>query len=205
MRQQKNEMQIALIRELADQGYSQATIAVMIGRTRERIRQICNREGIETLSGNVDWDRREKLADIIAAAGPDGISQREAATAAGFKSGSATHVFRSAGLSPRKRTMADRYRECADAGMTLSETARHFGKRVSDVWNEAHRAKPAIVFVGARGPLRIVGTEKHAELLNRYETGEPAKSLAGAFGVTLAGVYMALSRAKKMREAQVSA
>lgn len=63
------------VAELAEQGYSQATIAGMIGVTRERVRQICKRDGIETLSGDVDWD----LIDSMDAYARDGLSVTQTA------------------------------------------------------------------------------------------------------------------------------
>jgi len=69
----RNEAQIALIRELAARGHSQSTIALMIGRSRERIRKICNRDGIETLCGLTNHDRDDRILSLIS----DGLSFTE--------------------------------------------------------------------------------------------------------------------------------
>ena len=178
----------ARIRELAAEGLSQSTIADFLGVSRERIRQICDRDGIETVSGKADWDRREKLAQFSGAK----MSAKEAAALAGYAPGSASDVFRRAGITPPTReTNAERYRECAEAGMTLTETARHLGHSVQTVWNEAKRC--GIVFTARhrRKVDRKTWTGNDCRLLlDLADSGEPPRALAERFGVSAGAIGM---------------
>lgn len=178
----------ARIRELAAEGLSQSTIADFLGVSRERIRQICDRDEIETISGRADWDRREKLTQFAGAK----MSAKEAAVRAGYAAGSASDVFRRAGITPPKReTNAERYRECAEAGMTLTETARHLGHSVQTVWNEAKRC--GIVFTARhrRKVDRKTWTGNDCRLLlDLADAGEPPRALADRFGVSAGAIGM---------------
>ncbi len=69
----KNMERINRIRALAAEGMSQTVIADHIGVSRERIRQICTREGIETMSGRVDWD----ALDAVLAAADAGMTLQQ--------------------------------------------------------------------------------------------------------------------------------
>ena len=178
----------ARVRELAAEGLSQSTIADILGVSRERIRQICDRDGIETVSGKADWDRREKLAQFSGTK----MSAKEAAVRAGYAAGSASDVFRRAGITPPKReTNIDRYRECAEAGMTLTETARHLGHSVQTVRNEAKRC--GIVFTARhrRKVDRKTWTGNDCRLLlDLADAGEPPRALAERFGVSAGAIGM---------------
>lgn len=185
----------ARIRELAAEGLSQSTIADFLGVSRERIRQICDRDGIETVSGKADWDRREKLAQFSGAK----MSAKEAAVLAGYAAGSASDVFRRAGITPPMReTNIDRYRECAEAGMTLTETARHFGVSVQQVWNEAKRC--GFVFAARHrkdGPRKFWTEEECRQLLSLANAGEPPRALAQRFGVSAGAISMKVSALRR--------
>lgn len=185
----------ARIRELAAEGLSQSTIADILGVSRERIRQICDRDGIETVSGNPDWDRRENLAQLSESK----MSAREAAVLAGYAIGSASRVFRRAGIAPPKReTNIDRYRECAEAGMTLTETARHCGASVTQVWNEARRCGVVFTARHKRKVDRKQWTEDERRLLlDLANAGEPARALAERFGVSAGAIYMMVSTLRR--------
>jgi len=178
----------ARVRELAAEGLSRSTIADILGVSRERIRQICDRDGIETVSGKADWDRREKLAQFSGTK----MSAKEAAVRAGYAAGSASDVFRRAGITPPKReTNIDRYRECAEAGMTLTETARHLGHSVQTVRNEAKRC--GIVFTARhrRKVDRKTWTGNDCRLLlDLADAGEPPRALAERFGVSAGAIGM---------------
>lgn len=190
----------ARIRELAAEGLSQSTIADFLGVSRERIRQICDRDGIETISGKVDLDRREKLAQFSGTK----MSAKEAAVLAGYAVGSASGVFRRAGIAPPKReTNIDRYRECAEAGMTLTETARQFGRTIQQVWNEAKRG--GVVFTARHrkdGPRKSWTEEECRQLLILASAGEPPRALAERFGVSAGAIGMKVS---VLRQKAVSA
>jgi DNA-binding CsgD family transcriptional regulator len=128
----------ARVADLAAEGYSQSTIATMLGVSRERIRQICSRDGIVTLPGNRNYDREAKLLAIVQSGAR--MTAKEAAIAAGYSGTSTSSIFPRLGVAPPRPVIwADRYRECAEAGMTLTETARQFGKPRSEVWNECRR------------------------------------------------------------------
>lgn len=121
------------VRELARQGHSQSMIATILDVSRERIRQICERDKIKTLSGRMKYDGIDKLKALAGTS----MTAESAAKLAGYSTG---NVFRQHGLiPPKRRTNIDRYRECAEAGMTLTETAAHCGKSVQNVFNECKR------------------------------------------------------------------
>jgi AraC-like DNA-binding protein len=150
MGHRRNDDYIAWVRDRATEGLSQDTIAKLAGKSRQSVNQICKRYGIDTLSGLTDWDRRDRLVRAVVEAGEGGISITDAGKVAGYLPGSAFFALKREGLYTKKKVLIDHYRECADAKMTLSETARKFGKSVQNVWNEARRANPRIVFAKAR-------------------------------------------------------
>lgn len=174
----------ARIRELASEGHSQSTIASILGVSRERIRQICDRDGIETLPGLIDWDRRDKLDQFVGAK----ITAKEAARLAGYTNGAAT--FRMAGLEPpRKETNIDRYRECAEAGMTLAETSRKFGAPISQVWKECKRG--GVVFTARhrrKVERKFWSDDENRLLLSLSDAGQTNASLAKRFGVSATAI-----------------
>ena len=122
----------AEIARLAAEGHSQSVIADMIGVSRERIRQICNRDGIETLSGRRDWDFRDRLPDLIAR----GLTVMEIARETGRQPASVRVVLRSEGLAPLakwKRPGVSGYRGVSlhkQSGLWRA-SARRDGQRVS--------------------------------------------------------------------------
>lgn len=185
----------ARVRDLAADGLSQSTIADILGVSRERIRQICDRDGIETLSGKVAWDRRDKLFHLSTSK----MSAREAAVLAGYAAVSAPAVFRRAGLVPPKReTNADRYRECAAAGMTLTETARHFGHSVQMVWNESKRCGVVFTARHKRKSDRKFWTDDECRiLLDLADAGEPTRALADQFGVSAGAIVIKVSALRR--------
>lgn len=125
------------VRALAAEEMSQATIAAELGVSRERIRQICNRHGIATISGARDLDGRTEVIDLHA----EGLTALEIAAETGRSDVVVRLWLREAGLEPhRARTMADDIQVCIEAGMTMSECARHLDKRVQVIYNVAKRA-----------------------------------------------------------------
>jgi hypothetical protein len=127
------------IRELAAEGRSQTEIAAELGVSHQRISQICVRDGIATKHPFRDPEREQKLLDIVASG--ERMTATRAAELAGYSGPGGWYALRRIGVSmPRKITWAERYRECADAGMTLSETAARFGKTVQSVFNECKLA-----------------------------------------------------------------
>lgn len=183
------------VRQLAAEGHSQSTIALIVGVSRERIRQICDRDGIETVSGKVDWDRREKLAEFVG----KNITAKDAAKAVGYSSGAA--AFRSNGLPPpRREAWHDRYRGCAEVGMTLSETARKFGHSVQRVWIECKRA--GVTFTARERAASKNGhnikwtDEMRAELVRRRDAGETLAAMAREYGVSHGAIWQQVAKVK---------
>lgn len=122
------------VRALAADGLSQATIAAELGVSRERIRQICNQHGIATISGARDLDGRAEVIDLHA----EGLTAPEIAAETGRSGVLVRAWLREVGIEPhRPHTMADDIQVCIEAGMTMSECARHLGKRVQVIYNAA--------------------------------------------------------------------
>lgn len=184
----------ARVRELAAEGFSRSTIADILGVSRERIRKICERDGIETVSGLIDWDRRDRLAQLSGAK----MSAGKAAVMAGYAAGSAG-VFRRAGIEPPKReTNADRYRKCAEAGMTLTETARHFGHSVRAVWGESKRCGVVFTARYKRKSDRKFWTDDECRiLLDLADAGEPTRALEDRFGVSAGAIAQKVSALRR--------
>ncbi len=85
----------ARVRELAAEGYSQSTIADLVGVSRERIRQICNRDGIDTVWGGVDADLEDRVAALIST----GMSAAEIKQSIGCGGGTVERIARRLGLT----------------------------------------------------------------------------------------------------------
>ena len=139
-----------LVRALAAEGYSQATAAIKLGVSRERIRQIANRDGIEFLSGNKDWDARDQIAALHA----EGLTDTEIAERMGRYQGHIRRMRLDMGL-PRnvRRTKADELCDLLSQGLTLSEAARQLGWRTQNAWEVAKR-RGITDYAGKRGPQR---------------------------------------------------
>lgn len=126
----------AMIRALASEGHSQSAIADILGVTRERIRQICNRDGIETLPGGIDYDLSDRMRDCAA----KGMTIQEAAAALNRHAGNIFAKAKREGIEFAKPKF--RWHEIRDAaaeGLTITECARRMGWKTSHVWNEAKR------------------------------------------------------------------
>jgi len=124
------------VRAMAAEGYSQAMTAELLGVTRERIRQIANRDGIEFLSGKTDWDFRERVLELHAL----GLSPTQIARKIGRSQFFCRQAILAAGLKPnRARTKGDDLRDLLAQGMTLTEAARVLGWPVQRAHNEARR------------------------------------------------------------------
>lgn len=125
-----------MIRALAKEGHSQAVIAIMLGVSRERIRQICNRDGIETLPGGIDYD----LSDRMVACAERGLTIQQAAAELGRH---VTTLYQKAGREGIKFAEPEfrwhEIRAAAAEGLTMTECARRMGWPLQAVWNEARR------------------------------------------------------------------
>lgn len=144
----RNHDRIARIRDLAAQGLSQSTIADQEGISRERVRQICNREGIDTVPGGPDWDMRDRIAELAR----DGLCASEIARRLGRDPSVVSAAAKSMGLPlPRFEKPApvtDRIRQLAAAGMTTREAAEAIGWKRAAVTSYAWRA--GIKFIDGR-------------------------------------------------------
>ena len=127
------------IAELAAQGFSQSTIGAILGVSRERIRQICNRDGIATVPGGIDYDGIDRAAAIVATGESMSISElaQRVGVALPTVSGWIRKGWLDAPVEASKKWHG--LRECAENGMTLSEAARHCGYTVQAAWGEAQR------------------------------------------------------------------
>lgn len=139
---------IARIRDLAAQGLSQSTIATQEGISRERVRQICNREGIDTVPGGTDWDMRDRIAEMAR----DGLCASEIARRLGRNCSNVRYAAKSAGIALPRYTKpsptADRIRQLAAAGMNTREAAEAMGwKRASVI---AYAWRLGIKFIDGR-------------------------------------------------------
>lgn len=115
------------VAELAAEGYSQATAALMVGVSRERIRQIANKHGIAFLPGEIDYDTREKVAELHA----KGMTASEISEAAGCQQYNVWNHLKALGLKPHKPPKHSKYeaaiRDMAAQGMTVGEVAQRLG------------------------------------------------------------------------------
>ena len=134
-----------MIRALAKEGRSQAVIAIMLGVSRERIRQICYRDGIETLPGCIDYD----LSDRMVACAERGLTIQQAAEELGRN---VATLYQKAGREGIKFAEPEfrwhEIRAAAAEGLTKTECARRMGWTLQAVWNEARRH--GIVFHATR-------------------------------------------------------
>ena len=139
---------VELVRALASEGLSQATTAVALGVSRERIRQIANREGIDFLPGNVNWDLHEKVAELNA----QGLCDRDIAEQLRESYQSVRFARIHSGLpyikpAPRWKHESA-IREMAAKGMTVGEVASALGISQPNV--SRIKAKFNIKFVDGR-------------------------------------------------------
>lgn len=127
---------VQMIRKLAAEGMSKSTIAANIGISRERVRQICNRDGIETVSGMTDADLSDRMRECAGS----GMTIQQAAQALGRTVGGMRGKAKREGIVFAEP--AFRWHEVRDAaaeGLTLTECARRMGWNTNCVWNEAKR------------------------------------------------------------------
>lgn len=183
------------IRRLADEGYSKSTIATLVGVSQERIRQICNRDGIVITTGHFDTDKREAL---LALSGSQ-MTMAEAVKSVGYKgAGYLAKLFDEAGLPrPKARTQRDAIREMAEAGLTLTATAKALGSTPQNVWTQANRI--GVKFKAREKPLgnkRKWAPEMRAALLAEVESGVSITGIAQRNGVTVSSLYYHIARAK---------
>ena len=123
------------VRALAAEGMSQSLIADYLGITRERVRQICNRHGIETLSGRIDWDLRDQMRALAA----DGKTIGEAAAVLDRSFGAIYMAAIRAGIEfAEPRYLWHDIRDLAAEGLSLSECARKIGATAQNVWSVAN-------------------------------------------------------------------
>lgn len=125
-----------MVRALAKEGHSQAVIAIMLGVSRERIRQICNRDGIETLPGGIDYD----LSDRMVACAERGLTIQQAAEELGRRVSTLYYKAKNEGINfadPEFRW--HEIRAAAEEGLTMTECARRMGWSTQCVWSEARR------------------------------------------------------------------
>lgn len=148
MRGRKNVERIARIRELAAQGLSQSTIAAQEGISRERVRQFCNREGIDTISGRQDLDLRDRIAELAS----EGLTTTEIAHRLERKPSAVSAAAKSIGISlprPEKPSpVAEQIRQMAADGMTRREAAEALGRNYASV--AAYAWQLGIRFVDGR-------------------------------------------------------
>ena len=136
MNMQTRKADPAVIRALAAEGHSQSTIASLLGVSRERIRQICNREAIATEPGNIDADLSDKMRHCAAR----GMTLQEAAEELGRSKASLYHKAKREGITfaePKYRW--HQIRDAAAEGLTITECARRMGWLPHNVFSEAKR------------------------------------------------------------------
>lgn len=124
----------ARIRELAAEGLSQSTIASILGVSRERIRQICVRDGIETMPGGRDHDLSDRMRDCAAR----GLTAQQAADELGRTVAGIYGKAKAEGITFAAPTF--RWHEIRDAaaeGLTITECARRMGWTPQQVWSQA--------------------------------------------------------------------
>ena len=132
----KNMDRINRIRALAAEGLSQTVIADHMGVSRERIRQICIREGIETMSGRVDWD----ALDAVLAAADAGMTLRQTCAHTGLPHSHVRSLSRRRSIKFREPDRKwHKLRDLASQGLSLSQCAREMGVTPQHVWSEAKR------------------------------------------------------------------
>lgn len=124
------------IRELAAEGLSQSTIASILGVSRERIRQICARDCIETVPGGRDYDLSDRMRDCAAR----GLTIQQAADELGRTVAGIYGKAKAEGITfaePSRRW--HEIRDAAAEGLTITECARRMGWTYQNVFNEAKR------------------------------------------------------------------
>lgn len=136
MNMQTRKADPAVIRALAAEDHSQSTIASLLGVSRERIRQICNREAIATEPGNIDADLSDKMRQCAAR----GMTLQEAAEELGRRSGSLYRKAKREGITfPEPKYRWHEIRDAAAEGLTIIQCARRMGWSPHNVWAEAKR------------------------------------------------------------------
>lgn len=189
----KNIERINKIRELAAEGMSQSLIADHLGVTRERIRQLCNREGIETVSGLRDWDTIDALKECA----EKGMTRREAAEHTGIPVTAVYGYANRYALSfAQRRYMWEEVRDLAAKGMTLTEVAKALNRPTSSIWNTAH--EHGITFVKKSRSDRSWNTKK-IPVTTDLGTFPSIKAAAEAHGVTSGALHYWVKTGKATR------
>lgn len=123
-RKQAHPTAVRLV-ELASKGLTREEAARVLRISRERVRQIAERDGIAFKSGLVSKFKQPVL-DLHS----EGKTLTEIADTLGCSYRVAWKYVSEAGLKPNKaRGRADEIRECAEAGMALSECAERVDHR----------------------------------------------------------------------------
>lgn len=191
-----NPVSVEKIRQLAAQGMSQATIGTIVGRSRERIRQICNREGIETLDGSIDYDRRDKVG--LLAAG--GVPVVEIAKLTASTPRTIRQDLKSLGLAETKApTKTARLMELAEAGFTQAEAARELGWTAQNVWTTARRVGITFSARAKRAPIngrKIWTDSERVALLARVKSGALITDIAREYGLSPQAIGNQLVKAR---------
>lgn len=125
----------AEVQRLADEGYSQIVAASILGVRPERICQIAKGDGIEFMSGRMDYDTRERVAELHGR----GMTDTEIASEIGCYRQIAVNFRIRLGLpviKPPKRSKHEAaVRDMAARGMTVGEVAAALGIAASNVSN----------------------------------------------------------------------
>jgi hypothetical protein len=138
------------LRQLAAEGYSQATAALIVGCSRERVRQIADRDRIVFLPGSLDLEGLAEIAKLHAA----GATIAQIAAATGVCAKTVARRLRRLGLKPNKPdTKTAHVLECLASGFTLTEAARQVGWTPQEAYGAARR-HGVTEYAGARGPRR---------------------------------------------------
>lgn len=154
-----------LIRAMAAEGRSQSFIADLLGVSRERIRQICARDGIETLNGRRDYDLSDRMRDCAAR----GLTIQEAAKELGRYSSAIYQKAKAEGIvfaEPKFRW--HEVRDAAAEGLTATECARRMGWTPQNVWVEAKRNNITFQTHKAKRQSAVKGVSWH-ERLSRWQ------------------------------------
>ena len=111
----------------ADQGYSQATTASLLGVSREAVRLMANKYSIVFQSGRANVDRDDEMIRLH----DEGKSQTQIAAELQCNSSSVFQACRRMGISrnkhPRKSKWEAPVRALAAQGMTVGEVAAALG------------------------------------------------------------------------------
>ncbi|MDH5797085.1 MAG: hypothetical protein OEZ19_00860 [Paracoccaceae bacterium] len=145
--QPKTKVDPSEVARLAAEGMSQATIAAALGVSRQRVNQICTRDGIETLFGGTDYDAMDKIAVMHAR----GMFTAEIAEALGETPMAVLVTLRRMGKTPHhayNRERVDLVKRLADQGFSQTEAANAIGIAQPSI--SRHAKKHSIKFADGR-------------------------------------------------------